>query len=133
VMAQTLIEKRPQLGPLDVLPGLALAILLHAAFNFYPQQIVLSTVASFIVLPMILVGLLAWRRSAIGLIATLIVVVVAAAANVLAFSRGIWLSAALPIFAAAPPAVGTRSAVAAPTGCVGCCVFGCGASGGFAV
>src|SRR5260370_618044 len=33
--------------------------------------------------------------------------------------------------AAAPPAVGTRSAVAAPTGCVGCCDFGCGASGGF--
>ena len=58
-----------------------------------------------IVLPMILVGLLAWRRSAIGLIATLIVVVVAAAANVFAFSRGIWLSAALPIFAAAPPAI----------------------------
>jgi len=58
-----------------------------------------------IVLPMILVGLLAWRRSAIGLIATLIVVVVAAAANILAFSRGIWLSAALPIFAAAPPAI----------------------------
>jgi len=58
-----------------------------------------------IVLPMILVGLLAWRRSAIGLIATFIVVVVAAAANVFAFSRGIWLSAALPIFAAAPPAI----------------------------
>jgi adenylate cyclase len=58
-----------------------------------------------IVLPMILVGLLAWRRSAIGLIATLIVVVVAAIANVFAFSRGIWLSAALPIFAAAPPAI----------------------------
>src|SRR6267142_2144402 len=34
-----------------------------------------------------------------------IFVVVAAAANVFAFSRGIWLSAALPIFAAAPPAI----------------------------
>jgi adenylate cyclase len=66
-------------------------------------RLVDATIA--IVLPMILVGLLAWRRSAIGLIATLIVVVVAAAANVLAFSRGIWLSAALPIFAAAPPAI----------------------------
>src|SRR6266403_1670217 len=58
-----------------------------------------------IVLPMILVGLLAWRRSAIGLIATLIVVVVGVAANVFAFSRGILLSAALPIAAAAPPAI----------------------------
>jgi len=54
VMAQTLIEKRPRLGPLDVLPGLVLAIALHAAFNFYPNQILLSTAASFIVLPMIL-------------------------------------------------------------------------------
>jgi adenylate cyclase len=66
-------------------------------------RLVDTTIA--IVLPMILVGLLAWRRSAIGLIATLIVVAVAAAANVFAFSRGIWLSAALPIFAAAPPAI----------------------------
>ena len=54
VMAQTFIEKRPRLGPLDILPGLALAIVLHAAFNFYPQQILLSTAASFGVLPMIL-------------------------------------------------------------------------------
>jgi hypothetical protein len=59
VMAQTLIEKRPQLGPLDVLPGLALAILLHAAFNFYPHQIVLSTISSFIVLPVILLMIFA--------------------------------------------------------------------------
>jgi adenylate cyclase len=58
-----------------------------------------------VVLPMMLVGLLAWRRSAIGLIATLIVVLVCAAANVFAFSRGIWLSAALPIAAAAPAAI----------------------------
>jgi len=58
-----------------------------------------------IVLPMILVGLLAWHRSAIGLIATLIIIVVGAAANVFAFSRGILLSAALPIAAAAPPAI----------------------------
>jgi adenylate cyclase len=69
------------------------------------QLVRLADVIIAIVLPMILVGLLAWRRSAIGLIATLIVVVVAAAANVFAFSRGIWLSAALPIFAAAPPAI----------------------------
>jgi adenylate cyclase len=57
------------------------------------------------VLPMVLVGLLAWRRSAIGLIATLIIVVMCATANVFAFSQGIWLSAALPIAAVAPPAL----------------------------
>ena len=57
------------------------------------------------VLPMILVGLLGWRRSAIGLIATLVVVLVCAAANALAFSQGIWLNAALPIAATAPPAI----------------------------
>ena len=58
-----------------------------------------------VALPMILVGLLAWRRSALGLIAALIVTVACATANVLAFSWGIWLSAALPIAAAAPPTI----------------------------
>jgi adenylate cyclase len=97
--------------PFDsVLPGVevvATAIThLMAGDGMLRDQLVRHVDATIaIVLPMILVGLLAWRRSAIGLIATLIVVVVAAAANVLAFSRGIWLSAALPIFAAAPPAI----------------------------
>ncbi|MGZ5989013.1 MAG: PrsW family glutamic-type intramembrane protease [Rhizomicrobium sp.] len=59
IMAQTLIEKQPRLGPLDLLPGLALAIFLHAAFNYYPHQIVLSTAASFIVLPAILLMIFA--------------------------------------------------------------------------
>jgi adenylate cyclase len=58
-----------------------------------------------VVLPMILVGLLAWRRSAVGLIAAGAVVLIWAAANFFAFSRGIWLSAAMPIAAAAPPAI----------------------------
>jgi len=59
IMAQTLIEKRPKLGALDVVPGLALAIILHAAFNYYPHQIVLNTAASFIVLPTILLMIFA--------------------------------------------------------------------------
>jgi adenylate cyclase len=53
-----------------------------------------------VMLPMILVGLLAWRRSAIGLIAAGAVVLIWTAANFFAFSQGIWLSAA------APPAIG---------------------------
>jgi adenylate cyclase len=58
-----------------------------------------------VVLPMILVGLLAWGRSSVGLAATLVVAVMWAGANVLAFSRGIWLSAALPLAAGSPPAI----------------------------
>src|SRR5712675_405844 len=67
------------------------------------QLVRLADAIIAILLPMMLVGLLAWRRSAIGLIATLIVVVVGVAANVFAFSRGILLSAALPIAVAPPP------------------------------
>lgn len=58
-----------------------------------------------VVLPMILVALLAWRRSAAGLIAAAAVVALWTAANFFAFTRGIWFSAAVPIAAAAPPAI----------------------------
>lgn len=58
-----------------------------------------------VVLPLVLVGLLAWRRSAIGFGAIICVVVVWLGVNMIAFSQNIWLSAALPIAAAAPPAI----------------------------
>lgn len=58
-----------------------------------------------VVLPMILVGLLASRQSAVGLVATLVVVLISVVANAFAFSRGLWVSAALPIATAAPPAI----------------------------
>jgi adenylate cyclase len=58
-----------------------------------------------VTLPMMLVGLLAWRRSTVGLFAAGAVVLIWAAANFLAFSKGIWLSAAVPVAAAAPPAI----------------------------
>jgi adenylate cyclase len=58
-----------------------------------------------VTLPMILVGLLAWRRNAVGLIAAGAVVLIWAATNFVAFSQGIWLSAAVPVAAAAPPAI----------------------------
>jgi adenylate cyclase len=60
---------------------------------------------SAVVLTLLLVGLLAWRRSTIALASIAAVLTVWAVANYAAFSRGIWLSAALPIAAAAPPAV----------------------------
>ena len=58
-----------------------------------------------IVLTLLLVGLLSWRRNAIGLLSIAAVLLIWAAANFAAFSHGIWLSAALPIAAAAPPAI----------------------------
>lgn len=56
-------------------------------------------------LTLVLVALLAWRRSAVGLLLIMAVLVIAAVVNYMAFSRGIWLSGALPLAAAAPPAV----------------------------
>jgi adenylate cyclase len=58
-----------------------------------------------IMLALAVVGLLAWRRSAIGLISIAALLSIWAMANYIAFSRGVWLSAALPIAAAAPPAI----------------------------
>ncbi|MDE1996880.1 MAG: adenylate/guanylate cyclase domain-containing protein, partial [Rhizobiaceae bacterium] len=56
-------------------------------------------------LPLALVGLLAWRRSTIGLIMSLCVILAWLAVNLSAFKHGIWLSATLPIAAAMPPAL----------------------------
>jgi adenylate cyclase len=56
-------------------------------------------------LTLVLVALLAWRRNAVGLLLTAAVLLLAAVANQMAFSRGIWLSGALPLAAAGPPAV----------------------------
>jgi adenylate cyclase len=58
-----------------------------------------------ILLPMLLVGLLAWRRNAIGLLTVSVVVMAWAAANAIAFANGIWLDAATTIAAAAPPVI----------------------------
>lgn len=58
-----------------------------------------------VLLPSVLVGLLAWRRSAVGLIAAAVVIVIWIATNFLAFSFGIVLSVAVPFAAAAVPVV----------------------------
>jgi adenylate cyclase len=58
-----------------------------------------------ILLPMILVGLLAWRRSVAGLFAAAAVIVGWMSVLSLAFSRDIWLSAVLPVVATAVPTV----------------------------
>jgi adenylate cyclase len=58
-----------------------------------------------VLLPALLVGLLAWRRSAVGLLAAAAVVLIWMAGNFLAFSSGIVMSAAVPVAAAAVPVV----------------------------
>jgi adenylate cyclase len=58
-----------------------------------------------LVLTLLLVALLAWRRSAVGLLLIAAVLLIVMLANFAAFSHGIWLSAALPLAAAAPPAI----------------------------
>ena len=58
-----------------------------------------------ILLPMLLVGLLAWRRNAVGLLTVSAVVLAWAAANTVAFAHGIWLDAATTMAAAVPPVI----------------------------
>jgi adenylate cyclase len=69
------------------------------------QSVRLADGVIAVVLPMVLVGLLAWRRSVVGLVATAAVILIWAATNFFAFAQGIWLSAAVPVAAAAPPAI----------------------------
>lgn len=56
-----------------------------------------------ILLPVLLVGLLAWRRSALGIMAAAAVMIAWAGLNLLAFTHGIWLNAATTLAAAVPP------------------------------
>lgn len=56
-----------------------------------------------ILLPMLLVGLLAWRRSALGIMAAAAVMIAWAGLNLFAFTHGIWLNAATTLAAAVPP------------------------------
>lgn len=56
-----------------------------------------------ILLPMLLIGLLAWRRNAVGLFAVSAALLAWAAANAVAFAHGLWLNAATTMAAVAPP------------------------------
>jgi len=96
-------------SPFDpVLPGVevvstAIAHLVSGGGLVRDRSVRLADAAIAVLVAMLLVGLLAWRRSAIGLAAMAAVVTALAAANIAAFSKGIWLSAALPVAAALPP------------------------------
>jgi adenylate cyclase len=97
--------------PFDpVLPGVevistAISHLVAGDSLVRDSRVRLADAALAVILPMILVALLAWRRSALGIIATGAVVALWLAATFIFFTQGIWLSAALPLAAAAPPAI----------------------------
>ena len=56
-----------------------------------------------ILLPMLLVGLLAWRRSAAGLVTAAVVMIGWATLNLFAFTHGVWLNGATTLAATVPP------------------------------
>ncbi|MBR0780946.1 CHASE2 domain-containing protein [Bradyrhizobium iriomotense] len=56
-----------------------------------------------ILLPVLLVGLLAWRRSALGIMAAAVVMIAWAGLNLFAFTHGLWLNAATTLAATVPP------------------------------
>ena len=95
--------------PFDqVLPGVevistAIAQLVAGDATVRDRHIRLIDAGFAVGLPLILVGLLAWRRSIIGLAAIVAVVCAWLVINMVAFANGIWLSAAIPIAAAVPP------------------------------
>ncbi|WP_136621690.1 MULTISPECIES: CHASE2 domain-containing protein [Mesorhizobium] len=97
--------------PFDpILPGVevistAIAHLMAGDAIVRDQHVRLADAGFAVVLPMILVGLLAWRRNAAGLAAIAGVVLIWFVVNMTAFSHHIWLSAALPMTAAVPPAI----------------------------
>jgi len=56
-----------------------------------------------ILLPVLLVGLLAWRRSALGIMAATAIMMAWAGLNLFTFTHGVWLNAATTLAAAVPP------------------------------
>jgi adenylate cyclase len=67
------------------------------------RKVHIADALTAILLPVLLVGLLAWRRSALGLLAAAVVMISWAALNLFAFTHGIWLNAATTLAAAVPP------------------------------
>ena len=95
--------------PFDpVLPGVevistAIANLLQGDALVRDRTVRVIDAATAVVLPVVLVGLLAWRRSALGFAVILTVALIWLGSNILAFQHNIWLSLALPMAAAGLP------------------------------
>ncbi|MET4387778.1 adenylate cyclase [Bradyrhizobium sp. F1.4.3] len=67
------------------------------------RRVRIADALAAILLPMLLVGLLAWGRSALGLIAAAAVMIAWAGLNLFAFTHGVWLNAATTLAAMVPP------------------------------
>ena len=97
--------------PFDpVLPGVeviatAISHLLNGDGIVRDTNIRLIDAGVAVALPVALVALLAWRRNVIGLVMIVCAILAWLAINVAAFTNGIWLSAAVPMTAAIPPAI----------------------------
>jgi len=97
--------------PFDpMLPGVevmatAIGNVLHDSGLLRDYRVRMADAAIGVVVATGVVLLLGWRRSGTALASILAVLVVLAAVNQWAFANGIWLSAALPLVAALPPAI----------------------------
>jgi adenylate cyclase len=97
--------------PFDpVLPGVevmatAITQILNGDGLIRNRDVRLADAVLGVILPIVLVGLLAWHRSALGLISVGAVILVWLFSNFYAFQQGIWMSAVLPLAAAIPPTV----------------------------
>ncbi|MCS3729868.1 CHASE2 domain-containing protein [Bradyrhizobium betae] len=69
------------------------------------RKVRIADALTAILLPMLLVGLLAWRRSAPGLMVAAAVMIAWGGLNLFAFTHGVWLNAATTLAAAVPPVV----------------------------
>lgn len=67
------------------------------------RRVRIADALAAILLPMLLVGLLAWRRSAPGIVAAAALMIAWAGLNAVAFTHGVWLNAATTLAAAVPP------------------------------
>ncbi|WP_230530863.1 CHASE2 domain-containing protein [Microvirga roseola] len=96
--------------PFDpVLPGVevmatAIAHLTTGDGLIRDRRVRMADAAVAVLLPILLVLLLAWHRSSLGFALIGTVALLWIGATAIAFSHGIWLSATLPLAAAAPPA-----------------------------
>jgi adenylate cyclase len=67
------------------------------------RRVHIADALAAILLPVLLVGLLAWRRSALGVVAAAAVMIAWAGLNLFAFTHGVWMNAATTLAAAVPP------------------------------
>jgi adenylate cyclase len=69
------------------------------------RKVHLADAGLAILLPMLLVALLAWRRRALGILAASGLMTAWAGLNLFAFTHGVWLNAATTLAAALPPVI----------------------------